>query len=90
MKCKTCAKDFHYCSSCDYDRYNSDGYCSQDCYMESEEWRVYSRNIQDFYDSLSKDQQLELWALWDNGIFVDDKWEYFIDTVIVDPRDPND
>ena len=87
MKCKSCDNTFHYCSSCDYDRYNDAGYCSVQCYIKSEEWEIFSKKMKEFYDSLSKDQQLELWCLWDNGIFIDDKWEDYIDDVILDPRE---
>jgi len=88
MKCKICKKDSHYCTSCDYDKYNFEGYCSKECYEQSDEWKLFSKNAKNFYDSLSKDQKLELWALWDNGIFVDDKWENYLDSIILDPRDP--
>lgn len=90
MGCKSCEKDFHYCTSCDYDKYNSAGYCSSTCYMDSEEWKIFAPKVQNFYNSLSEDQQLELWSLWDNGIFIDDKWEWYLDLVIEDPRKSDD
>jgi len=90
MKCKTCGREFHYCSSCDYDRYLFEGYCDKTCYEGSDEWKLFSVKVQKFYDSLSKYQQLELWSLWDNGIFVADNWEHYLDTIIIDPRDPNE
>ena len=90
MKCKSCDREFHYCTSCDYDKYNSAGYCSVECYIKTEEWSIFSKNMQTFYDSLSKDQKLELWSLWDNGIFIDDKWEWYLDSVIEDPRKSDD
>jgi len=30
--CKHCAREFHHCSSCDYDEYADAGFCSQLCY----------------------------------------------------------
>jgi hypothetical protein len=30
--CKHCAREFHHCSSCDYDEYAYAGFCSQICY----------------------------------------------------------
>jgi hypothetical protein len=86
MKCKHCQKEFHYCSSCDYDRYNYEGYCNQECYEQSEEWKTFALKAKKFYDSLSFEQKLELWCLWDNGILLDDKWEAYIDMVFEDPR----
>ena len=86
MKCKGCKREVHYCTSCDYDRYNDAGYCSAQCYIKTEEWNIFAKRMQEFYDSLSKDQKLELWCLWDNGIFIDDKWEDYLDDVIEDPR----
>lgn len=67
MKCKICGIDYHHCTSCDYDMYLSDGYCSHNCYINSDEWKLYSKKIERFYESLNKDQQIELWSLWDNG-----------------------
>lgn len=90
MKCKICNREFHYCTSCDYDKYLLEGYCSQECYQNSEEWKTFAPKAQEFYDSLSESQKLEFWTLWDNGIFVDDKWEFYLDSIILDPRDPNE
>jgi len=87
MKCRTCKKEFHYCISCDYDMYYSTGYCSQKCYEESEEWPRFKEKLKKFYDSLNNNQKDMLFNLWDNGIFVDDKWEYTIDQIFKDPRD---
>lgn len=84
--CKTCKKEYHYCTSCDYDKYNYAGYCSRECYENSEEWNIFSKKVKVFFDSLSKEQKLELWELWDNGILEDDKWDNYVDKIIIDPR----
>lgn len=86
MICKVCGNKFHYCYSCDYDCYMYDGYCGKRCFEASEEYEIYSNKLQKFYDSLTQDQQLELWSLWDNGILIDDKFETVIDNIIIDPR----
>jgi len=87
MKCKQCGRAYHYCSSCDHDEYYSSGYCERLCYEESDEWKLFSEKVKSFYDSLNKEQKLDLWALWDNGIFIDNKWEKHLDSIILDPRD---
>ena len=85
MKCKICKEDSHYCTSCDYDKYMMSGYCSKRCYEQSEEWKLFNKKVIKFYESLNKEQQSELWSLWDNGILIDDKWEDFLDYVFQNP-----
>jgi len=63
--------------------YAEDGYCSKKCC-------IFSRKVKNFYDSLSFDQKLEFWCLWDNGIFTDKIWESYLDKTIEDPRDLED
>lgn len=87
MKCKICNKEYHHCTSCDYDMYLSSGYCSESCYRKSDEWNSFYKKIQTFYDSLHYEQKLLLWNLWDNGIFIDDKWEWYLDFIIEHPGD---
>ena len=40
MKCKKCNYNFHYCTNCDYDNYNSKGYCSEQSWKESDEFKL--------------------------------------------------
>ncbi len=35
MICKSCGRKSHYCSSCDYDEYMSEGYCDAECLIKS-------------------------------------------------------
>lgn len=83
MKCKVCGKEQHYCDSCDYDEYKIEGYCDEKCYKASEEYKTYYNKLVNFWNSLDEDQQSELWSLWDNGILIDDKWEFIIDDIFV-------
>lgn len=85
IKCKECKLDFHYCSNCDYDKYCYEGYCGKECYEKSFEFKTFSNNVKKLWNSLNENQQHELWTLWDNGIFLDDKWEYFLDEIIINP-----
>lgn len=57
MKCKKCKKVIHYCGS---DRYMSNGYCSQECYELTDEYKELSKRLEDFYNSLSKDQKFDM------------------------------
>ncbi len=46
MKCKNCKKTVHYCSSCGFVGYYMDeGFCSDKCWKESEE---YTKALKDF------------------------------------------
>lgn len=85
MNCKVCEKTYHHCSSCYYEAYGSEGYCSRECYEKSEEWKQYAPKFLNFYNSLSIDQRLEFFSLWDNGILEDTKWENYIYKLFEDP-----
>jgi len=82
MNCKTCGKHFHYCQSCDIDKYMSIGYCNKKCFENSEEYKMYYTKLLNLWSSLNDFQKSELWALWDNGILIDDAYEETIDSVI--------
>jgi hypothetical protein len=70
--------------------YCSAGYCGKECYELSEEWITFSENMKNFWDTLTDEQKSELWALWDNGIFNDDKFENFLNEIIKCPDAEND
>lgn len=85
MKCKVCGRVNHYCTSCDYDKYLSDGYCDEECFKKGEEHKVFYKELVNFYNSLDEEQKHNLWVLWDNGILVDDMWEFIIDDIFINP-----
>ena len=91
MKCKTCGKEQHYCSSCSYQRYVGSGYCNRQCFLNSEEYRNLGNTLNTLYDSLTWKQKDMLFTLWDNGVlYNDDVWEPEVDEVIVDPGEEED
>lgn len=79
MKCKICGQEEHFCSSCCYDEYLADGYC----YEKTYEHEFFSTKIINFWENLSHEQKLELWSLWDNKIFEDEKWKCFLNKTII-------
>jgi hypothetical protein len=90
MKCKECNTTLHYCGSCDFDEHLEEGYCSFTCYSKSDEWKIFTEKLKSFHQSLTHEQKIDLWCLWDNGILNDSRWEGYIDTVFIDPRDPDE
>jgi len=64
MKCKVCQKEFHYCNSCERDEFMEIDYCSEACYMQSEEYRLNASTITEFIYSLT-DEQLQLFEKYD-------------------------
>lgn len=54
-------------------------------YEDSEEYKIFKKKLEEFWSSLTGVQQSNLWCLWDNGIFIDDKYEGTIDKLIVEP-----
>lgn len=53
MKCKHCGTTFHYCSSCDPDRYYDLGYCSESCMKDSYSFKSAIANAKDLVDSFT-------------------------------------
>jgi hypothetical protein len=81
MICKTCKTKIHYCSSCDYDNYLSLGYCSKDCYEESDTFKLFSNKLESFINSLDDIQKSDFFSLWDNGILEDNEYDEVIDNL---------
>ncbi len=87
MKCKTCGREQHYCTSCSSDNYMNSSYCTLGCFENGEEYKVFKKKLETLWESLTGLQRNDLWCLWDNGIFIDDLFEYVIDSIIIDERD---
>lgn len=87
MTCKVCGKEQHYCDSCGYDDYKIDGFCDEKCFKNSDEYKTYHSKLIKFWNSLDEVQRSDLWSLWDNGILLDDKWEFIIDDIFTDERE---
>jgi len=58
MKCKACGKKVHYCSSCVTDRMFDKGFCSENCYKESEEYKETRKEFEQFYLKITQDQSM--------------------------------
>ena len=51
MKCKTCGEKYHYCTSCGYANYHSEGYCNKECFQKS---KFYNDEKGQFYNLLDR------------------------------------
>ena len=81
MKCKTCGKECHYCTSCESDIWLYEGYCNQDCYMNSKEFKETNKKFQLFKSLISEEAMNHFWAMWDFGIFDEGPFSYSIDKI---------
>ena len=73
MKCKTCKKEFHYCSSCGYDPDAFLGFCSPDCrkiYHHYDDFTTFYYKLYNFGSLTNREKQIlenckvELWDEW--------------------------
>lgn len=55
MICKTCGTQFHYCSSCGYEEYNSEGYCNRSCFEKSDYYKTEKNTFNALLDRLDDD-----------------------------------
>lgn len=55
MKCKTCSREVHHCSSCGYDDFLDIGYCNEKCFIGSEEYAKEKASFEAILDRLSED-----------------------------------
>lgn len=53
--CRTCKKNFHYCTSCDFDEVMSCGYCCEECLKTGEKEDI--DNIVEFFGRLSENDR---------------------------------
>ncbi len=84
MKCKTCGKKYHYCYSCGYDRYLSEGYCDKNCYEKSKEFNQMKQLADNFFNMLNSEQQEFLKQLWNNDVFFSENFEEYLDKLLSD------
>lgn len=83
MVCKTCGKEIHYCSSCDYDKYLYEDFCDEVCFSQSKEYKQTEHKLETFWTSLDDAQKNKLFDLWDGGILTDDLHESKIDEIFI-------
>jgi hypothetical protein len=55
MKCITCGKEQHHCSSCGYDTYLDNGYCNISCFEKSGEFSNIKAEFMAILDRLDDD-----------------------------------
>lgn len=56
MKCKECNREKHYCTSCDYDYWLSEGFCNQNCFFDYPENQVLRSKLRNWIKSLNREQ----------------------------------
>ena len=80
MICKTCGKEKHYCSSCDYDDYLSEGFCNIECYLKSEEVKMEKGQFLNLLDRLDNDTMRLLKVFLKNEKYMlEDSYQKWID-----------
>jgi hypothetical protein len=68
VKCKSCGREFHNCSSCDYEECANRGFCSDRCMKSSEEYKTavaVSAKIENFLHSCLTSEELKIYRRWD-------------------------
>lgn len=81
MICKQCKIEFHYCTSCDYDTYCSEGYCTSSCYETSDEYKNNVELLNNFYNSLNDTQKQQIKKLYDD-VFDNDKYYSILEKIM--------
>lgn len=82
MKCKNCNKNFHYCSSCYGDKYEDNGYCSEKCFVNSDEYSEVFEKVSCFYNALDFNLQREFSNIWHNIVMENELYEDVFNFII--------
>lgn len=77
MICKKCEKQVHYCSSCGFvGCYMDEGFCSEKCWRESEEYQQTFNDFKKFIKDMDKEKlQFLLYIL--DGEYLSYEMEFF-------------
>jgi len=78
--CKNCGAKFHYCGSCGYERACEAGFCSDECLVNSTQYKQHIQLIDDFLSKLTKEQHLQLQQILDNY----NTYEFVLDSKLTD------
>jgi len=66
MICELCGRKFHYCSSCGFVCYGMDeGYCSDECWRKSDEYKEAFGNFKNFIKNMDKEELTFLLSILD-------------------------
>ena len=63
MQCKKCGKKYHWCSSCGPDFPNDEGYCSDECFENSEETKNVMYKVDYLLKNMNNKQLVYLYDL---------------------------
>jgi len=83
MQCLYCKKNFKIDHVNVITQLYLKSYCSNKCFINSDEYKIFIPKLKYFYESLDNEQKLLLWSLWDNGILLDEMYESAIDEIII-------
>ena len=70
--CHTCKTKFHHCGGCGCDGYSEKGYCSWECFRDSDERKARIEIITRFLNSLTSEQFADFKMI--DEFFTDDEY----------------
>ena len=79
MKCKTCGYEQHYCGSCDSDIYLDEGYCNENCFRNSTEYKEEKEKFLVFWITLTEEQRRYILDEDRYVLMYSDMYEYEVD-----------